>query len=56
MSPSTISIDGTTKKPQVIATVSSDGYVTGKSKGTIKVDVYNKSTNKLMETVEVTVK
>ena len=53
MSPSTISINGTTKKPQVIATVSKSGYVTGKSKGTVLVDIYNKDTNKLLTTVKV---
>ncbi|WP_313130948.1 transglutaminase domain-containing protein [Anaerocolumna sp.] len=47
---------GKVKNSKTIVTVSSDGYVTGKSKGTATVEIYNKSTNKLLGTVSVTVK
>ena len=53
---STISINGTTSSSKDIISVSSDGYVTGKKKGTATVEIYNKSTNKLLGTVKVTVK
>jgi uncharacterized protein YjdB len=53
---STISINGTTSNSKSIITVTSDGYVTGKKKGTATVEIYNKSTNKLLGTVKVTVK
>lgn len=52
----TISITGTTTSSKDIISVSSDGYVTGKKKSTAIVEIYNKSTNKLLGTVKVTVK
>lgn len=53
---SIMSIDGTVKSLKTILTVSSDGIVVGKSKGTATVEIYNKSINKLLGTVKVTVK
>ena len=53
---STISINGTTSNSKSIISVSSDGIVSGKKKGTATIEIYNKSTNKLLGTVKVTVK